>query len=149
MPLSMNWTAYGLSIPLSGLALADGLIRVRLAGTSWRSERKRDTETGGRRYLVDRSTRPQPRVLHWRLTTLALWPTATPHLDVHGEWLLDWSGTQRWLRSNADASVIRGRERCGRHATCYSGHASELFHPLTDGIAKLTHVSDAFDPTTS
>ena len=143
----------GLSIPLSGLAFADGLIRIRLAGTQagvasasamLGGEVLADAEawwTGLRDHSLDFFSGDLPL---WRVVV----PAATPHLDVHGQWLLDWSGTQRWLRSNADATVIRAAASAvGGHATCYSGHASEPFHPLTDGIARLhSRLKDAFDP---
>ena len=143
----------GLSIPLSGLAFADGLIRIRLAGTQ-AGVASASAMLGGE-VLADADawwTGLRDQSLDFFSGDLPLWrvvvPAATPHLDVHGQWLLDWSGTQRWLRSNADATVIRAAASAvGGHATCYSGHASEPFHPLTDGIARLhSRLKDAFDP---
>ena len=143
----------GLSIPLSGLAFADGLIRIRLAGTQ-AGVASASAMLGGE-VLADADTwwtGLRDHSLDFFSGDLPLWrvvvPAATPHLDVHGQWLLDWSGTQRWLRSNADATVIRAAASAvGGHATCYSGHASEPFHPLTDGIARLhSRLKDAFDP---
>ena len=143
----------GLSIPLSGLAFADGLIRIRLAGTQ-AGVASASAMLGGE-VLADADawwTGLRDHSLDFFSGDLPLWrvvvPAATPHLDVQGQWLLDWRGTQRWLRANADATVIRAAASAvGGHATCYSGHASEPFHPLTDGIARLhSRLKDAFDP---
>ena len=57
----------------------------------------------------------------WRLSL----PPATPHLDaidgnIDGDWLLEWSGAQRWLTSQAAAETIRATaSSAGGHATLF------------------------------
>ena len=41
----------------------------------------------------------------WRIST----PALTPVMDIEGSWLYDWAGMQRWLKSDAPASVIRSQ----------------------------------------
>ncbi len=74
----------------------------------------------------------------------------TPALDLDGEWLLDWGGAQRWLKSNEAAETIRKR------VTAHSGHAtlfrhgdrhSEIFHPLPAPMLALQQrIKSSFDP---
>ncbi|AXJ04579.1 glycolate oxidase subunit GlcE [Pseudomonas fluorescens] len=68
----------------------------------------------------------------WRLSV----PLNTPPLNLPGEQWLDWGGAQRWLKSTAEASVIRKVvSDVGGHATCYShGLIDEPFHPLTPAL---------------
>lgn len=64
----------------------------------------------------------------WRLSV----PLNTPPLNLPGQQWLDWGGAQRWLKSTAEAAVIRKVvDEVGGHATCYShGLIDEPFQPL-------------------
>ncbi|CAI8718751.1 glycolate dehydrogenase, putative FAD-binding subunit [Pseudomonas sp. IT-P2] len=64
----------------------------------------------------------------WRLSV----PLNTPPLNLPGEQWLDWGGAQRWLKSTAEAAIIRKVVGdVGGHATCYNhGLIDEPFHPL-------------------
>ncbi|WP_106476950.1 glycolate oxidase subunit GlcE [Phytohalomonas tamaricis] len=67
-----------------------------------------------------------PRPL-WRLSL----PAATPPLALDGEWLIDWAGMQRWLKSDAEPHVIRDAAlRVGGHASCFAAGQGEPFTPL-------------------
>ncbi|MDD0968402.1 MULTISPECIES: glycolate oxidase subunit GlcE [Pseudomonas] len=68
----------------------------------------------------------------WRLSV----PLNTPPLNLPGEQWLDWGGAQRWLKSTAEAAIIRKVVGdVGGHATCYShGLIDEPFHPLTPAL---------------
>lgn len=70
----------------------------------------------------------------WRLSV----PNNTGVLDLPGEQLIDWSGAQRWLKSDADAEVIRALARTvGGHATCYShGLIDSPFQPLPAALLR-------------
>ena len=85
----------------------------------------------------------------WRIST----PALTPVMDIEGSWLCDWAGMQRWLKSDAPASVIRSQcESVGGHATLY--RASEtlrretgVFHPPAAPLLKLQkRLKNEFDP---
>ncbi len=82
----------------------------------------------------------------WRLSV----PSATPPLALDGHWLIEWSGGQRWLRSDAQSEHIRTEAaRAGGHATLFRGgdRTGEIFHPLPDGLMRLhRQVKASFDP---
>ncbi|NQD93290.1 glycolate oxidase subunit GlcE [Pseudomonas sp. CrR25] len=64
----------------------------------------------------------------WRLSV----PSHSGVLALPGEQLIDWGGAQRWLKSTADAALIRQvATEVGGHATCFSaGHCDNPFQPL-------------------
>ncbi|WP_415755965.1 glycolate oxidase subunit GlcE [Pseudomonas leptonychotis] len=64
----------------------------------------------------------------WRLSV----PSNCGVLSLPGEQLIDWGGAQRWLKSDADAALIRQAVGAvGGHATCFTaGHCDSPFHPL-------------------
>ena len=82
----------------------------------------------------------------WRLSV----PPATPPMDVPGQWLVDWGGAQRWLKSDAAAGDIRRAvEAAGGHATLFRGgdRQGEVFHPLPPALHALhRRLKQAFDP---
>tara|TARA_R100001244_G_scaffold19684_1_gene20275 strand:+ start:36047 stop:37111 length:1065 start_codon:yes stop_codon:yes gene_type:complete len=65
----------------------------------------------------------------WRLSL----PNNSGLLELPGEQLIDWGGAQRWLKSDADAALIRAVVGAvGGHATCFSaGHCDTPFQPLS------------------
>lgn len=81
----------------------------------------------------------------WRLSLAP----ATPPLDLPGDWLYDWGGAQRWLRSDAPvASVRRAATAVGGHATLFRGGVrDDVFHPLPPALMSLhKRLKDVFDP---
>lgn len=82
----------------------------------------------------------------WRLSL----PPATACLRLDGDAFIDWGGAQRWLKTGEDAEQVR--QLCDAHdghATLFrhDEHATEIFHPLSPGIAALHHqLKQAFDP---
>ena len=89
----------------------------------------------------------------WRLAV----PEHAPPIDLPGEWLLDWGGAQRWLRSEASApDVFAAAAAAGGHATRYRALAPDgtpeavdgaLFQPLEGALARLqSRLRDSFDP---
>ena len=70
----------------------------------------------------------------WRLSL----PNNTGILDLPGEQLIDWGGAQRWLKTDADAAVIRSiAQEAGGHATCYShGLIDSPFQPLPPALLR-------------
>ncbi|KKW67121.1 hypothetical protein AAV94_12400 [Lampropedia cohaerens] len=77
-----------------------------------------------------RDTRPL-----WRLSV----PAWAPPLSLPGSQLIDWAGAQRWLRSDADAAMIRAAaQAAGGHASCFTrGHVNLPFHPLAPALLQL------------
>ncbi|PJI51179.1 MAG: glycolate oxidase subunit GlcE [Pseudomonas sp.] len=68
----------------------------------------------------------------WRLSL----PNATPALSLPGEQLIDWGGAQRWLKSEADAQLIRHSvAEVGGHALRYTP-GDDGFHPLPAALLR-------------
>jgi len=82
----------------------------------------------------------------WRFSL----PAACAPLDLKGEWLIEWGGAQRWLKTSADSKDIREHAaRMGGHATLFRGgdRQGEIFHPLSSALAALHQkLKTAFDP---
>jgi glycolate oxidase FAD binding subunit len=83
----------------------------------------------------------------WRLSL----PPATPMLDLPGQWLLDWGGAQRWLKSAAAAGAIHAAATgAGGHTTPFRNGqpgAFSAFELLPFALAALhARLQRAFDP---
>lgn len=131
--------------PLSGLCLTDGQLRVRLSGTAEgvaaaRGQIGGEELPGGAAFW--RALRD------WELPFFAggtpLWrvslPPAAPTLDVQGEWLIDWGGAQRWLRSDAaPAEVWAAAAKTHGHATLMRGgdRTGGVFQPTCAAQATI------------
>lgn len=86
---------------------------------------------------------------------LPLWrvalPATTPPLEFAAEQtLLEWNGTQRWVRTDATASDVRAEaERYGGHATLFRGgdKTAGVFTPLSAPLQQLhRNLKTQFDP---
>ena len=83
-----------------------------------------------------------------------LWRVAVPStaapLALPGETLVDWAGSVRWVRTDADESAVRSVARShGGHATLFRGgdRSGDVHHPLTPGLLALhRRLKNAFDP---
>jgi glycolate oxidase FAD binding subunit len=82
----------------------------------------------------------------WRLSV----SSTTPPLGLSGQHLIEWGGALRWLKSTADAKMIRdAAARSGGHATLFRGgdRSGGVFHPLAPALMKLhRNLKQAFDP---
>jgi glycolate oxidase FAD binding subunit len=71
-------------------------------------------------------------------------------MNLPGQWLMDWGGAQRWLKSDAQAADIRREtETAGGHATLFrrAGQNGASFHPLPAAVTTLQqNLKRAFDP---
>ena len=84
----------------------------------------------------------------------ALWrfsvAPASPPIDINGRWLYDWSGAQRWLKSDVSPSLaFQAAEKLGGHAMLYQGgnRESDIYHPLPRKLSELhRNLKKAFDP---
>jgi glycolate oxidase FAD binding subunit len=123
------------SLPISGACYVDGRLHVRFEGGAGSVQAALRRIGGEELDPVFWSTlREQqlpffedPRPL-WRLSI-----ARNRLLDpLSGEVLLDWGGSQLWLKSDATAKAIRDiAEGAGGHATCFTAQdGTEPFHPL-------------------
>jgi glycolate oxidase FAD binding subunit len=81
----------------------------------------------------------------WRLSL----PSTTPALGL-GPTLIEWGGSQRWLRGDLDAAKIRDiATRAGGHATLFRGgdKTSGVFAPLSPAVMAIhRRLKAQFDP---
>jgi len=151
---AMNtWAAQPL--PLSAASYVDGQLYVRLSGTKG-GVKAAVHKIGGEEYVTGQSFWQalrehqhlffQDQTPLWRLSLAP----ATPPLELPGQWLLDWGGAQRWLKSDALADDIRAAvEQVGGHATLFRcpNKSAPIFHPLSPPLAQLhDRLKKAFDP---
>jgi len=82
----------------------------------------------------------------WRISVAP----ATEHLPLSGEWVMDWGGALRWLKSEEPAQqVFQTVAEAGGHATLFrGGNRDELiFQPLPSDLMQIQHrLKQAFDP---
>ncbi|MFT5446723.1 MAG: glycolate oxidase FAD binding subunit [Gammaproteobacteria bacterium] len=82
----------------------------------------------------------------WRISL----PATTATLPLAGQWLLDWGGAQRWLRTDANEQTVRSAvSQCGGHALAWRNvdRNQAIFHPLPDSLLGLhQRIKMAFDP---
>jgi glycolate oxidase FAD binding subunit len=148
-----NWGAQPL--PLSATCHAGDTLYVRLSGTELGVQAARAKLGGKALDKSDEFWRDIREHRHgffqgdtplWRLSI----PPATAPMNLPGQWLIDWGGAQRWLRSDAPAADIRREtEKAGGHATLFrrAGKNGASFHPLPTGVATLhQNLKRAFDP---
>lgn len=147
----------GQPLPLSASHWCDGRLQLRLAGAE-PAVAAAARQLGGE--TVDEasadefwaSLREQHSV--WFMGDLPLWrfslPSTADLLRLDGAQCIEWGGAQRWLRSDAPASVLRARAAAlGGHATLFRGGDREqgVFTPLTPALRAIhERLKDEFDP---
>ncbi len=145
-----------LPLPLTGACHLEGRLHLRLEGNEAAVDAAAarlggtaldDAEafwTGMRDHTLPFFAADDPRPL-WRLSV----PPAAPQPALPGDWLLDWGGAQRWLRSEVPAGTVRAAaEALGGHATRFRGGGeASVFHPLPPAARALhRRIKAAFDP---
>ena len=145
----------GKPVPLSGGCFLDGHLFVRLSGTV-RGVQAAADKLGGdtlnssetfwqdlREQRLDFFSGDAPL---WRLSV----PPACAPLDLEGDWLIDWGGAQRWLRTGLPADTIRAAVMAvGGHATLFRGgeRDGDIFQPLPPSLLALhQRIKHSFDP---
>jgi glycolate oxidase FAD binding subunit len=141
--------------PLSAAAYAGATLYLRLSGAA-SAVAAASRQLGGDQlaegaafwHAVREHTHPffQGDTPLWRLSV----PPATPLLPLPGQWLLDWGGAQRWLRSTAPATTIQqAAAAVGGHATLFRGgdRQGPIFQPLEPVVQQLhRQLKQSFDP---
>ena len=82
----------------------------------------------------------------WRLSL----PSHAPLAELPGAQLIEWGGALRWLKSRAEAAMVRAAAaRAGGHATLFraADKPAGAFAPLPPVLARLhRELKSAFDP---
>jgi glycolate oxidase FAD binding subunit len=145
-PLPVTGTAYragSLTVRLSGAASAVGAAVKKIGGEAMNTGQAARFWSDVREHRAPFFAGDQPL---WRLSVK---PT-TPPIDLAGPQFIEWSGALRWLRSDADAGMIRGAAaHAGGHATLFRApnKAVAAFHPLSPALERIhRRIKDAFDP---
>ncbi|HXZ97140.1 MAG TPA: glycolate oxidase subunit GlcE [Burkholderiales bacterium] len=147
----------GKPLPISASAYADGKLSVRLSGAKAAVEAI-SRKLGGERVADEQAEyfwngiREQTDPFFtgamplWRLSI----KSTTPPLKFPGSQLIEWGGSLRWLKSNADAKTIRdAAAAAGGHATLFRANdkTAGVFHPLSPALLKIhQRLKKNFDP---
>jgi glycolate oxidase FAD binding subunit len=147
----------GKPLPISATAYADGDLGIRLSGAA-AAVRAAQEKLGGEPVDAARAgafwngIRDQTDPFFagdeplWRLSV----PSTTPPLALEGRTLVEWGGSLRWLKSNAEARTVRDAVgRVGGHATLFRGGDKSVgvFHPLAPAVATIhKRMKGEFDP---
>jgi glycolate oxidase FAD binding subunit len=143
----------GQPLPISATAWFDGVLTVRLSGSS-SGVAAAASKLGGAATGVELWTelREQTHAFFAGDNEATLWrlsvPPTTKPLEL-GKTLIEWRGAQRWLWSTAPESEIRTRVAIvGGHATAFrNANDHEVFHPLSPALAQIhRRLKDEFDP---
>ena len=144
-------------LPLSAAAWADGRAYLRLSGSEAGVAAAIEEIGGDGLDAIEADTFWEDLREHrlpffdaagplWRLCV----PQASAPITLAGDWLLDWGGGQRWLRSGAPADEIRAAAvAAGGHATAFRerNDGVAFFQPLQDGLLRLhRRVKTSLDP---
>ena len=139
-------------IPVDAAAQVEGLCHIRLSGSvravsEARNQLGGDALDGHEAFWEDLREQRLPffgsDAPLWRI---ASGPSA-PMPNLHGTWLIDWGGSQRWLKSVAgEVEVRQAAEAIGGHATLFRGEGN-AFNPLKGSLGALhQRLKAAFDP---
>lgn len=151
--LANRWA--GTPLPLDAIAWYAGRLCVRLAGTTEGVTAAR-LHLGGEEVPAAEShwlalrdhghpflAAPGPL---WRLSV----PPGAPLPELPGEWMIEWGGAQRWLRTEAPAASVRAATAAiGGHSTLFRGGRREddVFQPLPAPLHALhRRLKMTFDP---
>lgn len=146
-------------LPISATAWHDNILTVRMSGASSAVIAAAD-KLGGEK-LSEESARDfwkqlrEQQLDFFTGSDLPLWRLALPAtcatLDTAiGHTLLEWNGTQRWLKADLDSQEIRKKAiRLGGHATLFRGgdKSTGVFTPLATPLMTIhQNLKHQFDP---
>jgi len=146
----------GKPLPISAACYEQGNLNIRLSGTAKavtlaQQKLNMDRHPGSLDYWQNLR---EHKLGFFTSNDLSLWrisvPPAIKTINLSGEWLIDWGGAQRWLKTSESVENIRTQvSKAGGHATLFRGgdEQYEVFHPLTPAL-QLIHkrLKKVFDP---
>ena len=154
LKLMNTWA--GQPLPLSAASFEKNILRVRLSGKHTAvavAVAKMDEVDIGEDINYWKQLR-EHKLDFFRADGRSLWrmsvPSMTPAIDLSGDWLIDWGGAQRWLKTDEPAVRIRKFvQQVGGHAMLFrrQDNAEDIFHPLPENLKQIhTRLKQAFDP---
>jgi glycolate oxidase FAD binding subunit len=147
----------GKPLPISASAYTDGELGIRLSGAAAAIEAackklggERIDEAQAEQFWAGIREQTDPffrsNTPLWRLSV----KSTTPPLKLTGGQLIEWGGSLRWLKSDADAKTMRNAAAAANgHATLFraSDKTAGVFQPLTPVLLKIhRHLKQTFDP---
>ena len=153
--MQMNKWA-GQPLPISAACYENGYLNIRLSGTAKavklaQQKIKMDEHPAGLQYWQDLR---EHRLAFFTGNDYSLWrisvsPT-TESINIPGEWLIDWGGAQRWLKTDEPVNNVRQTiSKSGGHATLFRGgdRQGEIFQPLVTEMFEIhKRLKKVFDP---
>jgi glycolate oxidase FAD binding subunit len=142
LPISATyWHKDELMLRLSGARAAVAAARAQLGGELFSEGDEFWSAVREQRLAFFRDAAPV-----WRLSL----PSTAPALDLPGSQVVEWGGSQRWLKSDADADVVFAAARAaGGHAARFRGgeRSGEVFAPLAAPVLAIQReLKRSFDP---
>lgn len=148
----------GQPLPISASAWQDGVLMLRLSGAQ-AAVQAVESKLGGEVIPEADSFWESLRDQHENFFTesneqTALWrlslPSVCPALELPGEQLIEWGGALRWVKTDADARIVRAAAaKAGGHAMLYRGGDKQVgvFHPLAPAVGRIhRNLKASFDP---
>jgi glycolate oxidase FAD binding subunit len=141
-------------LPLSAAAWLDGVLYVRLSGTSVALQAAAqamggETVSDGPAFWQSLREHTQPFFALgegetlWRLSL----PPSVPVPDIAGRWCADWGGAQRWLATVQDAAAVHQAAcRAGGRAVPFRGRRAGRLRLEPSVVALHGRIRVAFDP---
>jgi glycolate oxidase FAD binding subunit len=143
-----DWQARPL--PLSATVWHDDVLHVRLSGAS-AAVASAAGELGGARVDAPDWNALRDQRHEFFAGAAPLWrvavPATAPRFAASELELIEWGGTQRWLRTGQNATVVRAwAARWGGHASCWRG-AAPFQTPLAPALLAIQQrLKQQFDP---
>lgn len=133
-------------IRLSGSAASVDAASSRMGGELIGSEQAPWSTLRSHEHAFFSTSDSDPDTAIWRISIA---DHASP-LPLEGEWLIEWGGAQRWLKTTHTAErIFACCAELGGHATRYYGGdlSQPAFQPLTGVLRQLhANIKDSFDP---
>ncbi|ALL68328.1 Glycolate oxidase, FAD-binding subunit GlcE [Paraburkholderia caribensis MBA4] len=135
-----KWRSEG--VPVTGACHVQDTLYVRIEGGEGSVKAAREL-VGGEETPYDFWTALREFQLPFFSDRRPLWrlslPASAPHINLPGTAVIDWGGSQRWLKSDESEGIIREiAHRHGGHGACYTpGVSDQPFHPLPVPLLKL------------
>ena len=141
--------------PITGAAWADGKVYLRLAGAESAVEATAEKWSGEVMEQGDDFWRQLQHMQHeffagdeplWRFSV----GSTAENIKLDGSWLIDWAGSQRWYRGDADMAQLETlAQRAGGQVSLFRGgdRTDEVMHHQPRALKEIQQrLKKSFDP---